>query len=969
MPRRTVLTARQRDALFALPDDEATLMRQHILSERDLEHVRRRRRAHNRLGFALQLCAFRYPGRLLQPGEVIPHSMLNFVGAQIGVEGEELIVYGEREATRYQHSTSLQRLYGYRPFEGRARDEIAEWIGTAAEAARANEDLAAGLLDEMRRRFIIVPGPTTVERLCAEALVAAERRIAERIADRLPEPERRRLLSLLAETIDDRMTLFVWLRRHEAGSNSAAANRLLDRLDVLKELNIPPGLLMDVPAHRVARLRRQGERYYADGLRELPDQRRLAILAVCAIEWHASVVDVLVETHDRIVGKLYRSAERVCNDRIADQRTAVGRTLRSFADVGGAILRAHESGGDPTAGVETTLGWPAFADLVRTAGELTSTLALDPLDFVGMGYPRFRLYTPRLLAALNLRSGPAALPLLDAIDVLRKLNSAGDTSLPAHATLAFARQKWRKRLNGTGSPVLDRRTWETALLFALREALRSGDVWLTTSKRHRDVTGDLVPLAAIGSSARLAVPLSATAWLSERRSTLEQALASTARAAMRGLLPNGTIDGGELHLERLEAAGPAGADDLVLALYGAIPQTRITDLLLAVDAATGFTDAFTDLRTGSPCQDKIGLLSVILADGINLGLKKMAASTGSHTHWQLLRIARWHVEHDAYDRALAILVAAQGQLPMARLWGEGLTSSSDGQFFPAGGTGEAMNLVNARYGNTPGLKAYSHLSDQFAPFAVRTIPATAHEAPFILDGLTGTEAGQRITEHYADTGGFTDHVFAVCSTLGYAFAPRIKDLPHKRLYTFEPATAPPALRPLIAGRIRTELIERNWPGILRLSASMSLGTVVPSQMLRKLASYPRQNELAAALREVGRVERTLFMLRWITDTGLQRRAQMGLNKGEAHHSLKRAISFNRRGEIRDRTSEGQHHRMAGLNLLAAIIIHWNTREIGRVVGELDHRGECPDPALLSHVSPLGWEHINLNGEYRWPSLG
>ncbi|WP_143216403.1 Tn3 family transposase, partial [Acetobacter sp. DmW_043] len=47
---------------------------------------------------------------------------------------------------------------------------------------------------------------------------------------------------------------------------------------------------------------------------------------------------------------------------------------------------------------------------------------------------------------------------------------------------------------------------------------------------------------------------------------------------------------------------------------------------------------------------------------------------------------------------------------------------------------------------------------------------------------------------------------------------------------------------------------------------------------------------------------------WILDAGLQRQAQIGLNKGEAHHALKRAISFHRRGEIRDRSGEGQHYR-------------------------------------------------------------
>src|SRR3546814_8669034 len=112
---------------------------------------------------------------------------------------------------------------------------------------------------------------------------------------------------------------------------------------------------------------------------------------------------------------------------------------------------------------------------------------------------------------------------------------------------------------------------------------------------------------------------------------------------------------------------------------------------------------------------------------------------------------------------------------------------------------------------------------------------------------------------------------------------------------------------------------------------ISAGIVAPSQSLRKLASYPRQNELALALREVGRIERTLFMIDWILDAGLQRQAQIGLNKGEAHHALKRAISFHRRGEIRDRSGKGQHYRIAGMNLLAAIIIFWNTMKLGAVV--------------------------------------
>lgn len=78
------------------------------------------------------------------------------------------------------------------------------------------------------------------------------------------------------------------------------------------------------------------------------------------------------------------------------------------------------------------------------------------------------------------------------------------------------------------------------------------------------------------------------------------------------------------------------------------------------------------------------------------------------------------------------------------------------------------------------------------------------------------------------------------------------------------------------------------------------------------------------------------------------------------------ISFHRRGEIRDRSAEGQHYRIAGMNLLAAIIIFWNTMKLGEVVANQKRDGKLLSPDLLAHVSPLGWEHINLTGEYRWP---
>ena len=557
--------------------------------------------------------------------------------------------------------------------------------------------------------------------------------------------------------------------------------------------------------------------------------------------------------------------------------------------MGRALIGARVTGEALDAVVAGGPGWEGLGDLVAKAAALANTVVSDPL----------------------IEASPAAEPLLEAVGVLRSVGTARPTG--------FLRpnSKW-SRLLRTQS---DHRLWETAVLFHLRDAFRAGDVWLALSRRYGDIRKALLSAPAVADTDRnLPVPASPHDWLAERRFALDDGLRRLAAAARAGATAGGSIEDSVLRVQRTETAVPDGAADLVADLYRRMPDARITDILLEVDNATRFTEAFTHLRTGEPCRDRIGLLNVLLAEGINLGLRKMAEATATHGFWELMRIARWHVEGDAFDRALSLVVEAQAALPMAAFWGTGRTASSDGQFFPAGGRGEALNMVNARYGAEPGVKAYSHVSDRYSPFATQTIPATVHEAPYILDGLLMNETGRRVREQYADTGGFTDHVFAACSILGYAFVPRIRDLPSKRLYVFERAGVPKPLRPLVGGKVNVDLIDRNWADILRVAATMAAGTLRPSQILRKLAAYPRQNELAAALREVGRIERSLFMIEWTTDPDVRRRALVGLNKGEAHHALKRAINFHQRGELRDRTGEGQHYRVAGLNLLAAIII-------------------------------------------------
>lgn len=134
----------------------------------------------------------------------------------------------------------------------------------------------------------------------------------------------------------------------------------------------------------------------------------------------------------------------------------------------------------------------------------------------------------------------------------------------------------------------------------------------------------------------------------------------------------------------------------------------------------------------------------------------------------------WHIREDTYKAAEAILVNAQRNLPLASLWGDSTTSSSDGQYFPAGGPGEAIGDLNARYGSNPGGKFYRFTSDQYGAFHIIAMNANASEAIHVLDGLLYHGSDLAIETHYVDTGGVNDMSFALTDMIGFQLVPRMR---------------------------------------------------------------------------------------------------------------------------------------------------------------------------------------------------
>ena len=970
MPRRSVLTEAQRLLLLALPENEADLVRYWTLTPDDLRVIVSRRRAHNRLGFAIQLCALRHPGRLLRPGELIPQIPLAFIGDQLGIEPDALADYAVRGPTRYEQLDTLRGTFGFQQFCRPLQIELQAWLLPAALTSSSGIVLARMLLGEFRRRRIVVPGITQIERMVGKALLDAERYVCELLTRHLTAGQRDRLDGLLQPHSGSHISSLTWVRQPPGQPGRRAFAAILDRLSLLRAIDLDSGLVDTIHPERLRRLCQEGARLTAQHLTSLNPARRRAVLVATVIETQMTLTDDAVLMFERLFGQLFRRAERREEAALKRDRRTINAKIRLLAEIGDAVLSARADDADPYAAIEGVIGWDALTREVAEARRLVRPDPLDPVALSRENAPILRQIGPAFVAAFTFGAVPACAPLAQAVETLRGL-AVGRHRLPDAVPLGFVRTSWRKRIDRAG---LDRRIFVFCVLAELRDRLRAGDMWVEGSRRYRAVEHQLIP-KPVFSAMREAGPLpiavadTAAVWLAERKALLTRRLAEIEVKASTDTLEDVRIAEGRLRISPLRAVTPDEAEDALAPLYARLPAIRITDLLADVDRWTGFAGCFTHLTTGRAHDDPRAILTAVLADATNLGHARMAEACGLVTRRQLGWLSAWHLREDSYGAALARLVEAQHRLPLAALFGDGTASSSDGQHFPLDRRAQVTGAVNPHKGSEPAISFYTHVSDRYAPFHSTVISAGASEAAHVLDGLLHHGADLAIERHHTDGGGVSDHVFALCHLLGFRFAPRIPNIGNRRLHLFGDMKPGSTVAPLMAQPIDERLISEHWDDVIRLATSIRTGVTSASLMLERLGSYPRANGLALALREMGRVERTLFTLDWIECPEERRRATRELNKGEAQNALKRAIFFHRTGRIRDHGLQAQGHRASALNLVASAIVFWNTTYLGAAMRHLERQGRSIPPGLLQHLSPLGWQHINLTGDYLWTDAG
>jgi len=265
------------------------------------------------------------------------------------------------------------------------------------------------------------------------------------------------------------------------------------------------------------------------------------------------------------------------------------------------------------------------------------------------------------------------------------------------------------------------------------------------------------------------------------------------------------------------------------------------------------------------------------------------------------------------------------------------------------------------------LSVYTHVSDQFSTFSSQVISCRKHESLYVLSGLLLNDTILHPQFHHTDTGGVTDHTFALCHLVGFEFMPRIKDLPNQSLFKLDRHQHDGELDCLFDATVSRDLVGEQWDQMVRLAVSLKNRLSPPEVVVERLASAAPADRLARALTAYGRIVKSIYILRYIQDEKLRRAVQLQLNRGEARHTLARWLFFANRGEFRDGDLNEIMNKTSCLSLLSNAAVVWNTARIQKIVDQLRGSNQTVRDEDLARIWPLLHEHILPTGIYDFAS--
>ena len=281
--------------------------------------------------------------------------MLAFIGRQLHIEPDSWPQYAKRPGTRREHLAELQAWLNLRTFSAADHRRFVEELAGPAQQTDRGIVLAEALVERLRQQRIILPTLDVIERVSSEALTRGTRLVYEALTGPLSDPHRRALDALLSVPEGGMGSGLVWLRQPPGPPRPKHILVHLERLKAIRELGLPESLDHTVHQNRLMKLAREGGQMTAQHLGDLESKRRYATLTALLLDTRATLIDEIIDLHDRLIGTLFNRAKRRHADRFQQSGKAINDKVRLYSRIGRALLEAKQTGGDPFAAIETIL--------------------------------------------------------------------------------------------------------------------------------------------------------------------------------------------------------------------------------------------------------------------------------------------------------------------------------------------------------------------------------------------------------------------------------------------------------------------------------------------------------------------------------------------------------------------------------------------------------------------------------------
>lgn len=519
--------------------------------------------------------------------------------------------------------------------------------------------------------------------------------------------------------------------------------------------------------------------------------------------------------------------------------------------------------------------------------------------------------------------------------------------------------------------------YKALLYLAVADAIRSGVLNLVHSEKYRSLDDYMIPKSDWNEHHDEYLQRAQLNEYADCKTTLkqlEQVVASRYKETNDNFVAGSNSyltfrDNGTFHVST-----PKLEETDSLPLSGIFPDRKYIPLLEAlatVDNATDLVEEFEhwQMKYQHPKPAKKVFFAGIMAYGCDICHRKLAQISKQINETELDNTINWYFSLDniraTNDRVLQYMDRMEAP-NIYRNQTDLLHTSSDGQKF-----GVSVDSLNANYsfkylGKDKGVSVMSFIDMRQMMWYSNVVSSAEREAAYVIDGLMYNDV-IKSDIHSTDTHGFSEVIFAVLFLLGFIFAPRIKGLGRQKLYAFinqkiSEQETQGGFKP--HQYIKEDVIEPQWDEILRFVATIKLKVTTASQLFRRLNSYSKQHPLYKALKEFGKIPKTLFILRYVDDLQFRQSIEKQLNKVEGSHKLAKAISLGNDHAFLQGEKEEQEVAEGCRRLIKNALMCWNylylTKEIKEETDET-RKGELIE--VIQNDSVMRWSHFNLGGEY------